>query len=182
VEFLRKWWIEGLSGSVIGTRLGVSRNAVIGKVHRLGLAGRITKERQTPDTIIIMMIIQAEIDKKCAERAKAKAAKPLQKEEKVMPEPQQEPDKKELERKGVSLFSLNHNTCKFPLWNFGELGDDFCGKPTYKYLRGDEIVKSSYCEHHHKICNTPLVRKKPVKYTDNATKGNGLIATAFDTD
>jgi GcrA cell cycle regulator len=39
VETLRTLWvIEGISASVIAKRLGVTRNAVIGKVHRLGLS------------------------------------------------------------------------------------------------------------------------------------------------
>src|SRR5262245_66120108 len=50
VELLRKLWSEGLSASQIASRLGgVTRNAVIGKVHRLGLAGRATTARsRTP--------------------------------------------------------------------------------------------------------------------------------------
>jgi GcrA cell cycle regulator len=39
VELLKKLWADGLSASQIAGRLGeVTRNAVIGKVHRLGLA------------------------------------------------------------------------------------------------------------------------------------------------
>jgi GcrA cell cycle regulator len=41
VELLKKLWSEGLSASQIAAELGgVTRNAVIGKVHRLGLSGR----------------------------------------------------------------------------------------------------------------------------------------------
>src|SRR5262245_66571076 len=41
VETLKKLWGEGLSASQIAAELGgVTRNAVIGKVHRLGLSGR----------------------------------------------------------------------------------------------------------------------------------------------
>ena len=41
VELLKKLWADGLSASQIAGELGgMTRNAVIGKVHRLGLSGR----------------------------------------------------------------------------------------------------------------------------------------------
>ena len=42
VELLKKLWNQGLSASQIASELagGITRNAVIGKVHRLGLSGR----------------------------------------------------------------------------------------------------------------------------------------------
>jgi GcrA cell cycle regulator len=43
VEILKKMWGEGQSASQIAKELGgVTRNAVIGKVHRLGLSNRTT--------------------------------------------------------------------------------------------------------------------------------------------
>ncbi|MGQ0567279.1 MAG: GcrA family cell cycle regulator [Gemmobacter sp.] len=42
VETLKKMWAEGQSASLIAKELGgVTRNAVIGKVHRLGLSNRV---------------------------------------------------------------------------------------------------------------------------------------------
>src|SRR6185503_18971360 len=43
VELLRKLWQDGLSASQIAGELGngITRNAVIGKVHRLGMSGRV---------------------------------------------------------------------------------------------------------------------------------------------
>lgn len=40
VEDLRRMWKEGLTTGEIGRRLGVSKNSIVGKVHRLGLSGR----------------------------------------------------------------------------------------------------------------------------------------------
>ena len=40
LEALHTLWAEGLSSQEIGRRINRSKNAVLGKVHRLGLAGR----------------------------------------------------------------------------------------------------------------------------------------------
>jgi len=49
VELLKKMWTEGKSASQIAKELGsVTRNAVIGKVHRLGLASRIATDTAEP--------------------------------------------------------------------------------------------------------------------------------------
>ena len=46
VTTLKTLWLEGLSAAQIARRLGgVTRNAVIGKVHRLGLSGRASPSR-----------------------------------------------------------------------------------------------------------------------------------------
>ncbi|MGB1463942.1 MAG: GcrA family cell cycle regulator, partial [Parvibaculales bacterium] len=46
VEMLKQLWTDGLSASQIARKMGgVTRNAVIGKVHRLGLSGRATPAR-----------------------------------------------------------------------------------------------------------------------------------------
>ena len=50
VEVLKKMWGEGQSASQIAKELGgVTRNAVIGKVHRLGLSNRTTTGAAKPD-------------------------------------------------------------------------------------------------------------------------------------
>ena len=50
VGALKKLWLEGQSASQIAKQLGggVTRNAVIGKVHRLGLSGRAASKRRPP--------------------------------------------------------------------------------------------------------------------------------------
>lgn len=50
VELLKKLWMEGLSASQIAAELGegVTRNAVIGKVHRLKLSGRARPASSAP--------------------------------------------------------------------------------------------------------------------------------------
>jgi GcrA cell cycle regulator len=48
VSVLIALWNEGLTTSQIGLRLGVTKNAVVGKVHRLGLPKRGSPIRQKP--------------------------------------------------------------------------------------------------------------------------------------
>ena len=51
VELLKKMWNEGKSASQIAKELGsVTRNAVIGKVHRLGLSSRNSTDTPAPET------------------------------------------------------------------------------------------------------------------------------------
>src|SRR5712675_2712287 len=48
VALLTKLWADGLSASQIAAELGgITRNAVIGKVHRLGLSGRAKSPSST---------------------------------------------------------------------------------------------------------------------------------------
>ena len=50
VETLKKMWAEGQSASQIAKELGgVTRNAVIGKVHRLGLSNRVGNGKDDPE-------------------------------------------------------------------------------------------------------------------------------------
>ena len=47
-ELLRQWWAMGLSATEIGTKIGCTKNAVIGKVNRLKLK---QGDRWTPERI-----------------------------------------------------------------------------------------------------------------------------------
>lgn len=54
VSALIALWNEGLSASEVGRRLGVSKNAVIGKVHRLGLSNRQSPIQKTPPKVAVI--------------------------------------------------------------------------------------------------------------------------------
>ncbi len=45
---LKALWLEGHSTAEIGRRMGISKNAVVGKAHRLNLAGRPSPIRRGP--------------------------------------------------------------------------------------------------------------------------------------
>jgi GcrA cell cycle regulator len=48
IEQLTRLWEEGVTTAEIGRRIGVSKNAVIGKVHRIGLTPRVITEKPPP--------------------------------------------------------------------------------------------------------------------------------------
>src|ERR1700730_15845887 len=48
IEQLSVLWDEGITTAEIGRRIGVTKNAVIGKVHRLGLVPRVITVKPAP--------------------------------------------------------------------------------------------------------------------------------------
>ncbi len=91
VEKLKTMWAEGKSASQIAKELGdVTRNAVIGKVHRLGLSNRNAAAAKTPRTPAEKPATREASPKPAAKtdsapRAEKKSAKPA-----ATPEPETE--------------------------------------------------------------------------------------------
>lgn len=52
VEELKKLWAEGVTTGEIGRRLNISKNSIVGKVHRLGLSGRPSPIKKKSDSDI----------------------------------------------------------------------------------------------------------------------------------
>ena len=52
VEDLKIMWKQGLTTGEIGKRLGVSKNSIVGKVHRLQLDARPSPIKKKEDTLI----------------------------------------------------------------------------------------------------------------------------------
>lgn len=153
VELLKKLWNEGLSASQIAGRLGhgVTRNAVIGKVHRLGLSGRVTPQRAArprprktrepshPGRSMLPTI-------------GANALKPLHRPEPVVrAEPEPEPIRLVDIPKGerVNILMLSDRTCRWPV---GDPGTDeffFCG-------HAPKASGGPYCDYHARVAYQPL--------------------------
>lgn len=107
VSLLKRLWKKGLSASHIADELGegATRNAIIGKAHRLGLSSRPSPVKGKP------------APKKAKKApAVAKKAKPTPK-----PEVPAEPEK-------ITILNLTDRTCKWPLGHPGEDDFHFCGE------------------------------------------------------
>ena len=106
VTLLRKLWAEGLSASQIAKQLGgVTRNAVIGKVHRLGLAGRATPSRPAKRPV---RPARSRVIGPLAPRMRPASSLPH------VAIPELEPIRFE-DGKTANVLTLNESMCKYPI-------------------------------------------------------------------
>lgn len=160
VADLKKMWAEGLTTGEIAKRLDVSKNSVVGKVHRLGLSGRpspIKKKAEVETTKI--EIKQAP---KTVKKEKPIAVKPIKAPIEVKKEvidktiKQERPIKKEIEFKlhkegSVRVTDLDTHTCRWPIGDPKDEKFHFCGKR----IR----VGQTYCEEHSEIAYVKQTKK-----------------------
>ena len=122
IEQLKSLWTEGLSASHIAKVMGgISRNAVIGKVHRLGLAGRAGVPRGE------------RIRLPAAPRAAMRTHAPQ------MPAAEEEPIVLD-DGSFATVLTINDRMCRWPIGDPAETEFHFCGR---KPKTG-----SPYCEAH----------------------------------
>lgn len=105
VEQLKQLWGEGLSASQIASAMGgVTRNAVIGKVHRLGLAGRATPTAPKPKAV------SAEVDEQDI-KLSAFSLESL-----------------DFSNNRTTVSSIGNNQCKWPIGDPASDDFHFCGQ------------------------------------------------------
>ncbi|WP_111558977.1 GcrA family cell cycle regulator [Paracoccus sediminilitoris] len=104
VETLKRMWSEGQSASAIAKELGgVTRNAVIGKVHRLGLSNRNDEAEAAPAPVAAAPAPEPAAPKK---PAAPKVAAPAPQPAPARPEPvEAEPDEAEEEPAPQPVFT-----------------------------------------------------------------------------
>ncbi len=134
VEILKKLWTEGLSASQIARQMGeVTRNAVIGKVHRLGLSGRATPARVTTAKVNTATRNRPNQLPMEASNLSYNADGGLQNiEEPAVPESLLSPEER------ASILNLTEHTCKWPVGDPGTKNFHFCGarsKPNGPYCK-----------------------------------------------
>ena len=142
VELLKKLWQDGLSASQIAKQLGgVTRNAVIGKVHRLGLSGRATPSKPQRTVFKAPRPARPVAPAIAAPRRMAEAA------------PQQSTPVRYIdERPGTAtVLTLGAHMCKWPIGDPSLDSFTFCGR------RSDE---GPYCDEHASVAYQPVQSKK----------------------
>ncbi|MGE0408161.1 MAG: GcrA family cell cycle regulator [Amphiplicatus sp.] len=141
VELLKKLWAEGLSASQIASKMGgVTRNAVIGKVHRLGLSGRAAPAK--PQRGRSLDGEEAGIE----EFAHEPVMRP------VIPEPEFIAPLVLEGGDRTTVSTLKGNMCKWPIGDPARDDFHFCGQST--------PAGKSYCAYHAHLAFQPAQPRK----------------------
>ena len=129
IDLLKSHWEAGMTASQIADALGegVSRNAVIGKAHRLGLEPRPSPVRVTEAAAAVIEAVVAAAEGVVHGVAEAFAAPPppvvkAPPKRPARPAPPPKPAK-------TTLLDLSEKVCKWPIGHPGEVDFHFCGKP-----------------------------------------------------
>ncbi len=183
VETLKRMWSEGQSASQIAKELGgVTRNAVIGKVHRLGLSNRVggageEEVEVAPAAAPAATPPKVEPPRPAAEPPRVAEARPAPLPPNVSPLPVRKPivpagqplppqpsaneispealaSVREVEKRArkLSLMDLTERTCKWPI---GDPATDefwFCGLPS--------LPGKPYCEAHVGVAFQPMSARR----------------------
>lgn len=162
VEKLKKLWADGLSASQIAAQLGgVSRNAVIGKVHRLSLPGRAKAggassapraKRTTSAPRAPNYATRASV------RSVTRSAGATALKQDLSVEAVEQVDTRPIEdvvvpiSRHLVLTELTERTCKWPIGD--PLQDDFhfCGN--------DAGENAPYCKYHSRLAFQPSVERR----------------------
>lgn len=156
VDQLKNLWTEGLSASQIARALGgVTRNAVISKVHRLGLVGRATPTR--------------------SERPRMPSAPRMPRiaQTRALPPPEasvveEDPVILEDGTFAATMETVSDRMCRWPIGDPSENEFHFCG---HKPKAG-----KPYCEAHARKAYQPQTNQRR---TTGGTAGHGPIVASF---
>ena len=140
IEGLRQMWKKGLTANEIAKALGVSKNSIVGKVHRLNLTARPSpsKRKSEDENQDEQVSVQAE------NFSKKFVITPIEINNTSMVAPSSE------QNGCLPLTELDNHTCRWPIGDPRDEGFCFCGKK----------VKSgqTYCEEH-----AAMAYVKPIK-------------------
>jgi GcrA cell cycle regulator len=156
VELLKKLWSDGLSASQIAAELGgITRNAVIGKVHRLGLSGRAKsnssaapRPRKARSPSHMLRIGRAAV------RGNTALAHAYDYELEAEPELIDNIIPIGQRR---TILELNEQTCRWPVGDPGSSDFFFCG--------GNTVAGLPYCAYHSRVAYQPPSERRRDKRT-----------------
>jgi GcrA cell cycle regulator len=177
IALLKRMWKEGKSAADIAKTLGkgVTRNAVIGKAHRMGLSGRPSPIKKPPPA-------KKEPARKEAIKPPKKPAAPVVVSGvKHNPLAREVAEPRKIEKEpvppggGVALFDLTERMCKWPIGDPREDDFTFCGRG----IRAG----TPYCPEHAAMAyqsssrsRAAAAEEKEVKEADDSADDDEVVA------
>ena len=165
VEQLRKLWLDGLSASRIATELagGVTRNAVIGKVHRLGLSGRVktqstssvnTRSRPVKPATSRPGTMPGLPQRAVAMPMRGNAALAIQDRPAPMPLVRRSYDDNVVNMtENVTIMELRESMCRWPVGDPSSAEFRYCGGKA-------PIGEGPYCKQHSRMAYQPTQERR----------------------
>jgi len=159
VAILTKLWADGLSASQIAKQLGgVTRNAVIGKVHRLGLSGRAKPSSPARKAAARKTAASSGARASASAKRKPKPARTpsAPRTPNVIakaPTPPPPPLEARLLADGTfaTILTITDHMCKWPIGDPGADNFRFCGRKT--------DPEEPYCVAHSRVAYQPSRRR-----------------------
>lgn len=154
VSLLRKLWGDGHTAAEIAKELGgVTRNAVIGKAHRLKLSNRVSPIQQNKKAA------NKNTKRKVVEKTKSVQSAPAKSQSVSPPKFSEAPIPP---GKLYDLTDLKPRMCRWPCGDPREEGFGFCGEQT--------ISGIPYCSDHAKLAYQPATRNRILNAEKEAEK------------
>ncbi len=137
VALLKKMWGEGKTAAEIAKELGgVTRNAVIGKAHRVKLSNRLSPIQQTTKKPVAKVVEEKQPPRKIAN----------------------DPPIADLDIEGVSLAELKDKMCRWPI---GDPRDD-----DFRFCGCQSVAGLPYCGEHAKVAYQAATRSRILQAED----------------
>lgn len=160
IQTLKQMWGNGYSANDIAKNLGgsVTRNAVIGKAHRLKLSAGLSASGRTTvePTSKTRGVVMASITKISKRRTALRAMPPIHQSEAparatVIPDPILRPIEIVRRSEGIPVTKAGERHCRWPIGDPRSPDFRFCGCETQEGL--------PYCTHHARIAYQTVSRK-----------------------
>jgi hypothetical protein len=148
---LVEMWEKGKTSTEIAKALGVTRNAVMGKIFRLKQEGFALRSKIKPLTTLPLFPEDREHQPVPLPKPEKKQRAPkFEKKDPV----ENQPDLLSQNEDGVTILNLEHWHCKYIKGVNAKMETLYCGKPQhYKWC----------CEQHHRLCYLPPPSKAKKK-------------------
>ena len=159
-EVIKIMWNKNFTGKEISIKLGMTRNAVMGVVHRMISKGELLHKTVEKQQIAYYRVMG---------------------ERKIKNPPPAPVVKKFIKTQKAPVYVVEEMFDPLQVTNFMSLKIDSCkfsisGKRASEYIFCEKVAtKKSYCDHHYSICYTKRELRPKQNFQENSRKGHVFL-------